>query len=115
LACGIGFGTWAGVVALFDFGSGAGGAGEALAWLGLLAVLGGVAAYTLFRRVDAFPLAVVAGSLIVLSSAAIVRYGRFDDIGAFFILAFLLIVSSTISGHFLMRVVRAWHGRAVSG
>jgi uncharacterized membrane protein len=109
LACGAGFGTWAGLVVVLGIETLAPGrAGGGLALLVTLVVFGAIAAYSLFRRADVFPLALIAGSLIVLSSAAIGRFADFDELGIFFTLAAWLVVSSTVSGHFLMKLVRAW-------
>jgi hypothetical protein len=80
----------------------------------LLGLLAAIAAYTLRQRRDVFPLALVAGCLIVLSTTALGRFLDFDEIGIFFLLSLWLIASSTVSGHLLMRVVRAWRAEAAA-
>lgn len=77
-----------------------------------LAVLIGVTLYALRQREDVFPLALVAGSSIVLSTALVARLGEFEDVGMFFVLALWLILSSTFSGRVLMRFVRTWRDGA---
>ena len=104
LACAVGYGTWAGMIVVVRSEAGAGIAGLLVP----LVVFAGVAMHTLRRRVDVFPLAMIEASLIVLSTTAIVEYGDFDDIGVFFVLSAWLVISSTVSGHYLMRLVRAW-------
>jgi hypothetical protein len=64
------------------------------------------------RRDDVFPLALIAASLIALVAVAIGEHGDFDELGFFFVLALWFIVSSTLSGHLLMRAVRAWRAPA---
>jgi uncharacterized membrane protein len=106
LAGAVAFGTWAGFVAIADFGFDD--SADGLVVLIVLGMLAGVVVHTLRQRVDVFPLAAIAASLIVLSSTAIARYASFDDVGTFFTLAAWLIASSAVSGHFLMKAVRAW-------
>ena len=57
---------------------------------------------------DVFPLALLEASLIVLGTAALVEYLDWDDVGMLFVIAAWLILSSTVAGHYLMRLVRAW-------
>jgi uncharacterized membrane protein len=107
------FGTWAGVIAIF--GSELGNASvDGLTLVILLALLAAIAALTLRQRRDVFPLALIAGSLIVLTTAALGRALDFDEIGVFFLLSLWLIASSTVSGHLLMRVVRAWRAEVAA-
>lgn len=108
LACAVGFGTAAGIVAMLD--------DEASAWSGLLvaAVLAGLAVHSLRRRDDLFPLALVAASGIVLTTVALGRYSGLDELALFFVLALWLIVSSTLCGHWLMKAVRASRSEAVA-
>ena len=114
LSCAIGFGTWAGTVAIFqpDYVSAERSAGGALALLVLLAVFFIVAVYTLRKRSDVFPLTLIAGSLIVLTTSGLGKHLDFDDTGIFFVLALWLIASSTVSGRLLMKVVHAWRDEA---
>lgn len=110
LAAAVAFGTWAGVVAIAmpRFESGA---ADLVAVLIVVGVLAAIAVHTLRERVDVFPLAAVAAGAIVLSSTAIARYASLDDLGTFFTLAAWLIVSSSVSGHLLMKAVRAWRNQ----
>ena len=64
------------------------------------------------RRQDVFPLTLVAGSWIAISTAALIHARQFDDIGEFFVVALWLIVASTTSGMLLMRWMRAWRPSA---
>jgi hypothetical protein len=104
LACAVAYGTWGGMIVVVRSEPG----GGAVGLLVPLVVFTAVAMHTLRRRVDVFPLATIEASLIVLSTTAIAEYGNLDDVGIFFVLAAWLIVTSTVSGHYLMRLVRAW-------
>jgi hypothetical protein len=107
------FGTWAGITAIFGSEPGSDSV-DALTLLILLAVLAAIAVLTLRQRRDVFPLALIAGSLIVLTTTALGRFLDFDEIGVFFVLSLWLIASSTAGGHVLMRVVRAWRAGAAA-
>jgi uncharacterized membrane protein len=110
LACAFAYGTWAGMIVVLGIRPRFGGEGEsAIALIVTLVAFGVIAAHTLRRRADVYPLALIAGSLIVLSSAAIARFSELGDIGVMFTLAAWLVASSSVSGHYLMKVVRAWH------
>jgi uncharacterized membrane protein len=113
LACAMLFGTWAGITAIFGSEPGSDSV-DALTLLILLAVLAAIAVLTLRQRRDVFPLALIAGSLIVLTTTALGRFLDFDEIGVFFVLSLWLIASSTAGGHLLMRVVRAWRAGAAA-
>lgn len=105
LACAVAYGTWAALIVVVRA------EGPAAGYVGLvvpLVVFAGVAAHTLQRQVDVFPLALLEASLIVLSTTAIVEYFEWDDIGVLFVIAAWLIASSTLAGHWLMRLVREW-------
>jgi uncharacterized membrane protein len=105
LACGFGFLTWAGIDAVVGRSL----AGDdALALLVVFGLEAGVAVYALRMREDVFPLALTAGSLIVLGTCALGAHVDFDDLGIFFVLAVWLVASSTVSGRMLMSRVRAW-------
>ncbi len=106
LACAVASGTWSGFMVVAR-GSGREGA------LGLvvpLLVFTGIGLATLRRRVDVFPLAAIEGSLIVLGATWIVQAWGLDEVLLFFVLAAWLILTSTLSGRYLMRLVRAWEG-----
>jgi len=105
LASGVVYGTWAAMIVV------GGGESVGVASSGLLVplvVFAGIGMYTLHRRVDVFPLAMIEGSLIAVSSTAIVQYSDLDEVGLFFALAAWLVLTSTIAGNYLMRLVRAW-------
>jgi uncharacterized membrane protein len=108
LACAVGFATWAGLLAIFGSELDSRTGGDALALLVLLSAFGGLAAYTLRKRTDVFPLALIAGSLIVLTTSALGDAMGTSDMGVFFVLALWLIASSTVSGRLLMKLVRSW-------
>jgi hypothetical protein len=104
LACAVASGTWSGMIVLIDGVADAGAAGLVVSLLVFL----GVAIVTLRRRDDVFPLAAIEGSVLLLSTVWIARIGDFDGIGMFFVLSIWLIVVSTVSGRYLMRLVRLW-------
>jgi uncharacterized membrane protein len=108
----IGFATWAGIVAIFGSELDSRSSGDALALLILLGALGSIAAYAVRQRADVFPLALIAGSLIVLTTSALGDALGASDMGAFFVLALWLIASSTVSGRLLMKLVRTWQPEA---
>lgn len=85
------------------------GAGHGAAPVLLFAALSaGIAFAAWRRRTDVFPLALIAASWIAISTTALARAMRFDDIGAFFMIALWLIAASTAAGMLLMHCVRAW-------
>ena len=100
-----GFMTWAGTKAIAHSSIDG---DDALALFIVLVLQAALVAYALRVRDDVFPLALTAGSLIVLSTCALGTHGRFDDVGMFVVLALWLVVSSTASGRVLMSFVRAW-------
>lgn len=105
LACAVAYGTWAGLVVVLGRAE----AGGAIWGLLLpLAVFAAIVMHTLRRRVDVFPLAMIEASLIVLSTAWIMDAGGFDDTGLLFVVAAWLVVSSTVSGRYLMHLVQTW-------
>jgi uncharacterized membrane protein len=107
LAGAVGFATAAGIAAIVD--------DEASAWSGVLVVvvLAGLAAHTLRRRDDLFPLALVAASGIALTTVALGRHSGLDELELVLALALWLIVSSTLCSHWLMKAVRAWRAEAL--
>jgi hypothetical protein len=113
LTCAVGFGTWAGCFAIVgsrpEVGHNWGDVPTLIIVLGLLAA---IAMFTLRQRRDVFPLALIAASLIALSTTALARFLDFGELGMFFLLALWLVASSTFSGRHLMRVVRAWRREA---
>ncbi|HEY7672932.1 MAG TPA: DUF2157 domain-containing protein [Gammaproteobacteria bacterium] len=113
LAWAFAYGTWAGIFAIVgsdpDFTNNSSDAFTLLVLLGLLAA---IAVFAARRRRDVFPLALITGCLIVLTTTALGQFLDFDEIGVFFLLSLWLIVSSTVGGRLLMGVVRAWRAAA---
>jgi uncharacterized membrane protein len=105
--CAVAFGTWAGMLVIFEE-SNAG--SDALVLMFVLLAYAGVGFHTIRKRADVFPLAVLAGSLILLTTCALAKALDVDDLGTFFLLSIWLIASSTVSGRLLMKVVRSWNG-----
>jgi len=105
LACAVAYGTWAALLVVVRSGPRAeGGVGLVVPLL----VFAGLAMHTLKRQRDVFPLALIEASLIVLSTAWIVEALDFGDGAIFFVVALWLVVTSTVSSFYLMRLVRAW-------
>ena len=75
----------------------------------------GIAAATWLHRQDVFPLTVLAGSWITLSTAWLADSMRLNDLGGFFVIAMWLIASSTLTGMLLMRWLRQWRAAATEG
>ncbi|MEO8808127.1 MAG: DUF2157 domain-containing protein, partial [Burkholderiaceae bacterium] len=110
---GFAFGTAAGIGAVVAEGFGRGNEpaapGQGTAVLLVFALISTLIAWlTLRRRRDAFNMALLAASWIAISTTALGRAMRFNDLGAFFLIAFWLIASSTGAGLLLMHWVRAW-------
>ncbi|MBT8488130.1 MAG: DUF2157 domain-containing protein [Gemmatimonadetes bacterium] len=103
LAWAVFYGTWSATLVVVGAAE-----GEIGGLLVPLAVFAGIAWHTLGRRTDVFPLALLVASLIVLGTALIIEVGAFDEIGMFFVISAWLVVSSTLSGRYLMHLVRSW-------
>ena len=107
LTLGLGYGTAASLPYLTSQGTSS---------LMLYAVISiGIAAATWLRRQDVFPLTVLAGSWITLSTAWLADSMRLNDLGGFFVIAMWLIASSTLTGMLLMRWLRQWRAAATEG
>jgi len=109
LSCAFGFGTWGGVLGV------AGGdlvfgdmKGDAKTVLALAAVMAAVVAYTLRRRSDVYPLAVVMGTFIIVSMVWLARVIEFRDEGTFLFLALWLTGTSTAAGKILTTLAPSW-------
>ncbi|MEP7297415.1 MAG: DUF2157 domain-containing protein [Burkholderiales bacterium] len=90
--------------------------GRGSAALAVYAVLSvAIAAGTWLRRRDVFPLTLLAGSWITISTAWLIHSMRFSDIGELFLVALWLIGSSTGAGMLLMRWLRAWRADTTAG
>jgi len=104
LACAVASGTWSGMMVVIG-GTDRGGP---LGLVAPLAVFVAVGLYTLRRREDVFPLAAIEGSLIILSTSWVAKVTDFGEVGSVFLIAAWLILTSTVCGQYLMRLVRAW-------
>ncbi len=67
-----------------------------------------IAVFALRTRKDVFPLALIAGSWIAISTAFLIDHIPARELGLLFIISIWLIGTSTASGWMLMRWVRAW-------
>lgn len=104
LSWGVLYGTWTSTLVVVGSG------GTVAGLLVTLAVFGGIAFHTLRDRTDVFPLALLEASLIVVSTAWIIEVSDYGEIGMFFSISAWLVLTSTVSGRYLMRLVRAWDG-----
>jgi uncharacterized membrane protein len=109
LTCAISFATWAGCLATVAREEN----GVNVLWV--LLILGAVGFYAARRRADVFPLALIAASIIAMGTALIAEVsspGWNNTVGTAFMLAFWLILSSTVSGRVLMHLLRKWRTAA---
>ena len=90
------------------------GHGEATLLL-FTALSAAIAIGTWRRRQDVFPLTLLAGSWITISTVWLFSAMRLNDVGEFFIIALWLIGSSTLAGMGLMRCLRQWRSVAHEG
>lgn len=102
------FGTWAGIVAIFGSDEFGPPGADGVVLLVVLATWAAIGAHAMRSRVDVYPLALLAASLIVLTSCAIGEALDVDELALFFVLSVWLIASSTFSGRVLMHLVRTW-------
>lgn len=102
ISCAVAFATWAGIAAIFEP------AGRAFALPALAIGMIAIIAHAMRRRTDIYPLAVVMGSLIILSMVWFVKITKFDGEGVFLFLAIWLIGSSTAAGRILATTSRRW-------
>jgi len=63
---------------------------------------------TLFKKRDVFPMALIIGCWIAVTTTTLVRALEFRDIGAFFLVAMWLVGTSSAAAFVLMRWLRAW-------
>jgi len=83
--------------------------GQGAAVLAVFVTLSVVTAFiTMRQRSDVFNMALLAASWIVISTTALGRSLRFNDLGSFFLIAFWLIATSTAASLLLMHWVRTW-------
>jgi uncharacterized membrane protein len=107
------FCTWAGMVALFDADrSGYPREFDGPALLASLATMAAAAAYAYRKRQDIYPLAVVAGSLIVIGTGIVIKLFDNANEGVLLLSALWLIGSSTVAGRVLLRLMRQWRDEA---
>jgi uncharacterized membrane protein len=100
------FGTYSGLVVILQDDQGMRGTLLAAVVLGACAV--GTITHVLRHRRDVFPLAALAGSIIVLTTAAWARYGGLAEMGTLFVVSLWLVGTSTLAGKVLMRLLREW-------
>ncbi len=77
----------------------------------VVVILVAVGVYTARRRLDVFPLALIAASIIAIGTSFIAEtstLGLDSFVGTVFMLAFWLILASTVSGRVLMHLLRKW-------
>ncbi len=67
-----------------------------------------IAAGAWWRRQEVFPLTLLAGSWIAISTAWLAHSLRLDDLGELFVIALWLSASSTVAGMGLMNSLRRW-------
>jgi hypothetical protein len=70
--------------------------------------------YTLRRRTDIYPLAVVMGSFIIISLVWFAQLSGFDDAGMLLMLALWLIGTSTAAGRVLTVLNRRWRAETAA-
>lgn len=102
ISCAFAFGTWAGIDAVVDKDSSSG------VILVLIAAMFVVVAWTRQRRRDIYPLAVVLGTAIIVSTVWLGKTMKFNDEGVLLMLAIWLIGTSTVAGHMLTSTARRW-------
>jgi uncharacterized membrane protein len=106
LTCAMSFATWAATHSVIESSFGA----DAFFAVSVILVLEAVVAvYAMSRRDDVFPLALIAGSLITISTCAFAANSGIEEVSLFFLIALWLVATSTISGRLLMSFVRAWY------
>jgi uncharacterized membrane protein len=110
LTCAVSFATWAGILAIV--GSGpypAQTEGWSVLWVP--AILVGFAVYTLRRRTDVFPLALIAASIVLLGVFGIIKStesGRTGTVGMALLVAGWLIVGSSAAARVITNLLRTW-------
>lgn len=112
ISCGFAFATWAGIFAAWEGNRYTGMDVDPLMLFAVLALMAVVTWYTLRRRDDIYPLAVVMGSFILVGMSWLGRIIEFAETGAFFIVALWLILTSTIGSRMLLGLMRSWRAEA---
>ena len=109
LSCAFGFGAWGGVLGViggdiaFDESR-----ADPTALVALAVAMTLVAGYAVRRRTDVYPLAVIMGTFILVSTVWLARTIEFKDEGMFLLMALWLIGTSTAAGRVLTVVTRRW-------
>lgn len=114
---GMAYGTAACIDMLFDRGlwrelSGVASSQGTIVMLGFALICAAIAATTWKRRHDVFNMTLIAASWIAISTTWLINTMHFNDVGAFFMIAFWLIGTSTAAGLLLMYWVREWQAPA---
>lgn len=112
LACASTFATWSGCLAILEDDASL--SARVLVLVVIVAVYGVLIVHSIRKRADIFPMALIAGSTILLLTVALGDALSFADAGSFFLIALWLIASSTLAGRLLMRLMRAWRLEADS-
>jgi hypothetical protein len=102
------FGFLFGVAACFMAIFGDGSRQDALALLLFAVACAAIAFVSLRRRKDVYPMALVLGAWIAISTAFLIDRMQFRDFGNVLVLALWLVATSGASGFVLMRWVREW-------
>ena len=103
ISCAVAFATWAGISVILEREMRA-----AFVVPALVIAMVTIAWHSMRRRTDIYPLAVVMGSLIILSMVWFAKVTRFNGEGVFLFLAIWLIGSSTAAGRILATTSRRW-------
>ena len=106
------FGTWGGSLAITHIDFDHGRQLDPPALLALATAMIAVGVYAMRRRADVYPLAVVMGTLIIISLAWLGTKLTFHDEGAFLLVALWLIGTSTAAGRILTVLARRWRAEA---
>jgi uncharacterized membrane protein len=115
LSCAFGFGTWAGLMAVTDFGYRyEGPRGDSLTAPALALAIIATTVYAIRRREDIYPLAVVMGTFIIVSLVWLAQLKGFGDAGMLLMLALWLIGTSTAAGRVLTVLNRRWRAEAAA-
>jgi len=109
LSCAFGFATWGGVIGVMGGNLSFDNRGiDPVSLLILASAMIAVTVYAVHRRNDIYPLAVVMGTFIIVSTVWVARVVEFRDEGMFLVLALWLIGTSTAAGKILTALSHAW-------
>ena len=100
-------------MSIVEFGyRGEGPRSDSLTFVTLTLAMLATTIYTLRRKTDIYPLAVVMGTFIILSLTWLGQLNGFHDEGMFLMLALWLIGTSTAAGRMLTVLHRRWRAEA---